>query len=115
MADKVLQKLNRRELLELLLEQNKQLDTLRAENEALKAQLADRRIRLQNVGSIAQAAMQLTGIFETAQKAADLYLQEIRAIYPPASPQLKSQPKSFVPHGRFTVTALDDGKDDPSA
>ena len=59
--------------------------------------------------------MQLTGIFETAQKAADLYLQEIRAIYPPASPQLKPQPKSFAPHGRFTVTTLNDGKDDPSA
>ena len=109
MADKVLQKMNRRELLELLLEQNKQIDALQAENEALRRQLDDRRIRLQNVGSIAQAAMQLTDIFETAQKAADLYLEEIHAMYPLHAPQLQPQP------GNLTVTESDDRKDDPSA
>ena len=80
--DKTLQKLNRRELLELLLEQNRRIDALEAENEVLRQQLENRRLRLENVGSIAEAAMQLSGIFETAQKAADLYLQEVQAAYP---------------------------------
>lgn len=83
MADKTLQKLNRRELLELLVEQNRRIDALEAENEALRQQLEERKLRLENVGSIAEAALQLSGIFDTAQKAADLYLQEVRAAYPP--------------------------------
>ncbi len=112
MADKVLQKLNKRELLELLVEQNRQIDALQAENESLRKQLEDRRIRLQNVGSIAQAAMQLTDIFETAQKAADLYLQEVRAMYPPAAAQ--AAPPRPVKRGTFLVTPMKEGKDDPA-
>lgn len=95
MADKTLQKLNRRELLELLLEQNRRIDALEAENETLRQQLEDRRLRLENVGSIAEAALQLTDIFESAQKAADLYLEQVRAAYPPAAQaQEKEAPAS---------------------
>ena len=86
MADKTLQKMNRRELLELLVEQNRRIDALEAENESLRQKLEDRRLRLQNVGSIAEASLQLSGIFEAAQKAADLYLQQVRASCPPAEP-----------------------------
>jgi hypothetical protein len=33
---------------------------------------------LENAGSIAEAALQLTGIFDKAQQAAELYLENVR-------------------------------------
>ena len=42
--------------------------------EELENQLADRRIRLEKAGNIAEAALQLNRIFEAAQKAADDYV-----------------------------------------
>ena len=52
-----------------------QLRELRSTLEKLRQ---DRRIRMERSGSIAEAALQLSGIFEAAQSAADLYLENIR-------------------------------------
>lgn len=49
--------------------------------DALRAERTKREIELQEAGSIAEAALQLNGIFETAQKAADQYLYNIRLLY----------------------------------
>ena len=43
----------------------------------LENELQDKRIRLSEAGSIADAATNITNIFSTAQATADLYLQEI--------------------------------------
>ncbi len=75
---KELKRLSRQELLELLLAQTEELQRCRAENEELKAKLEDRELKLSNAGSIAEAALSLSGIFEAAQKAADEYLYNIR-------------------------------------
>ena len=74
-----LKKLSRTELLEMLLDVTRENDILKAENEELKARMEDRRIRLEESGSIAEAALKLNGIFEAAQKAADQYLDSVRA------------------------------------
>lgn len=78
MTDKELQKLSRSELLELLLVQSREMDRLNNEMEALQLQLQEREIALGEAGNIAEAALRLTGIFEAAQEAADLYLENIR-------------------------------------
>jgi len=80
-AQRDLRKLTRQELLELLLEQGKELDKLRNELKIAKDELADRKIKMREAGSIAEAAMELSGIFEAAQNAADLYLENIRQDY----------------------------------
>ena len=41
---------------------------------AIVQMLEQQNIRLSSLGSIAEASLQVTGIFEAAQKAADLYL-----------------------------------------
>ena len=81
MEDKTLRQLNRQELIELLLEQKKRNDTLEAELEEVKKQLESRDILISESGSIAEAALKLSGIFEDAQKAADMYLNNIRRQY----------------------------------
>ena len=78
MTDKELRKLTRAELLELLLVQSRELDKLNKEVDALQEQLQKREINASRAGSIAEAALQLTGIYEAAQEAADLYLENVR-------------------------------------
>lgn len=78
MTEKEFRRLKRRDMLEIMLAQSREIDRLREELEIANAKLADRNIRIQNSGSIAEAALALTGIFEEAQKAADLYLNSIR-------------------------------------
>ena len=80
MTEQKLRKLSRMELLEMLLEQSKEVERLRQENQRLAEQLESRRIMIDEAGSIAEAAMELNQIFETAQKTADQYLQNVRQL-----------------------------------
>lgn len=77
MTDKELKKLSRAELLEMLLIQTKEVEQLREELADAKEQLAQRQLRLEQCGSIAQAALEVSGIFETAQAAANQYLESV--------------------------------------
>lgn len=77
MTDKELQRLRRSELLEILLAQQKQIDSLKKELADANEQLAERKIVIEKSGSIAEAALKLNGIFEAAQRAADQYLYSI--------------------------------------
>ena len=44
-----------------------------------RKQLSDRTVKLENAGSIAEAALALNGVFEAAQAAADQYLAQVHA------------------------------------
>lgn len=77
MTDKELKRLTRAELLELLLEQSKEVEALRQELADVRARLRDKNIVIENAGSIAEAALKLNGVFEAAQAAADQYLENV--------------------------------------
>lgn len=81
MTDKELKRLTRSELLELLILQSKRVDELEKSlkdlENTLQEEKANRKITIEEVGSIAEAALRLNGIFETAQSAADQYLENI--------------------------------------
>lgn len=80
MTEKELKKLTRAELLEILIYQTKQITELEQKLEEAEEALEDRRIRIQNAGSIAEASLELSGIFEAAQRAADQYLENVKAL-----------------------------------
>ncbi len=80
MTDKELRKLNRKELLEILVSQQKEIDRLRSELQQAKEELQDRRIAIEKAGSLAEASIAMTNLFEEAQKVADIYLQNIYAL-----------------------------------
>lgn len=67
------------ELLELLIRLRTENDELRAELEECKSKLADKNIAIESAGSIAEAAMRLSGIFEAAQAACDQYTENLAA------------------------------------
>lgn len=70
-----LRKLKKLELLEIILEQEKEIERLTRLTEELQQKLEDRQIKIAKSGSIAEAALQLSGIFEAAQRAADMYVR----------------------------------------
>ena len=80
MTDKELRKLKRTDLLELLIEQSKEVESLKKRIGELEAELADRRLLIYKSGSIAVAALKLNGVFEAAEAAAQEYLENIRRI-----------------------------------
>ena len=78
MNEKDFRKLKRVELYEIMLAQAEEIDDLRNQLTAAKKELENKRIDIQRSGSIAEASLKLTKIFEEAQKAADLYLSNIK-------------------------------------
>ena len=80
MTDKELKKLSRAELLEMLLFQTQEVERLKEEVNVLEKQLQERRIEQENAGSIAEAALEINGVFEAAQAAADQYLDGLRTL-----------------------------------
>lgn len=79
MTDKDLRKLSRADLLSLMLAQSKEIDRLKAELADTRKQLEDRRILLEKSGSLADASLAIFHVLEDAQKAADLYLENVRS------------------------------------
>lgn len=77
MTDNELRKLSRGDLLELLLQQSTELQELKAKLEEAESALQDRRLKLDQAGSIAEAALQLNGVFEAAQMACSQYMDNI--------------------------------------
>ena len=80
MVSKELRKLNRRELIDIIYQMKKNEQQMQEQIAALQAELEEKRIRLSQAGSIAEAALAVTNVFSAAQEAADLYLQEISSM-----------------------------------
>lgn len=74
---KELKKLNRKELLEILLEQAKVIEKLENDLDETKEELRTKKITIAESGSIAEATLKLSKIFEHAQKVADDYVNMV--------------------------------------
>lgn len=74
MTEKDLKKLNRYQLLEMLIVQKERADKLQTKLEAAEEQLANQELQISSLGSIAEASLQLKGVFQAAQDAADMYI-----------------------------------------
>ena len=78
MTERELRKLNRTDLLELMLQQSQELEHLRAELDKANKQLANREILIGQAGSIAEASLQLNGVFAAAESACAQYMENIK-------------------------------------
>lgn len=77
MTEKEIKKLNRKQLLELLLKQTERADMLEKKLNEAEKKLEDKTLAEAEAGSIAEAALKLNGIFEAADAAAAQYLKNI--------------------------------------
>jgi regulator of replication initiation timing len=83
-----LRRMNRRKLLEVLLASSREnqslhdnIKSLLEKNRQLQTQLDDKKIRIETAGTIAEAAFQLNGVMESAQNAAEQYLDNLQDLY----------------------------------
>lgn len=96
MTDKELRKLRRDDLLQILINQQKQIDELTDALAKAQASLEQRRIAISQSGSLAEAALRLNGVFESAQAAADQYLSEAHT----KSEEMYAQGKAEIERAR---------------
>ena len=80
MVNKELKRLSRRELVDVIYQMKKNEEQLQNEIAALQSELRDKRLRISEAGSIANAAADITKLFATAEETAQIYLQEISAM-----------------------------------
>lgn len=78
MTDKELRRMSRSELLEMLIAQVEENEKLKYRLEKAQTELKNKQIAIEKAGSIAEAALQLNGVFEAADRAAQQYLENIR-------------------------------------
>lgn len=81
MNDNELKKLNRKELLEVLLQQLEENEILEQRIKTLEKELESRDINLTKAGSIAEAALRINDVFTIAQAAADQYIENVKRLY----------------------------------
>ena len=77
MTERELRRLGRGDLLTLLLEQSRENQRLREQLETTQNALADKTLCIDRAGSIAEAALQLNGVFQAAEEACEQYKQNI--------------------------------------
>jgi len=78
MNAKELKKLRRSDLLEMLLKLRKENNLLKQELEQLREELQSRELAVQEAGTLADAAAKVSGVFEAAQTACDIYTQNMQ-------------------------------------
>lgn len=74
MTEKELKKMKRYQLLELLIMQTEETEALRKKLEEQEAAHREQELQISTLGSLAEAALQLNGVLDAAQKAADQYV-----------------------------------------
>lgn len=80
MTDKELRKLSRRQLIEMLLLQSREMEELRRKLEKAEKKLESRELAVRKAGSIAEASLKVQRVFEAAQAAANQYLENVKRI-----------------------------------
>ena len=78
MTDKEFKRLSRSELIDVIYQLQLLQDELTRENERLKAEVDDKRIRVNEAGNIAEAALEIHRVMQSAQAAANHYLEEMQ-------------------------------------
>ena len=80
MTDNEVKRLSRSQLIEIIYQLQTREEELTDKNRRLEEELRSKRIRMEDAGNIAEAALALNDVFQSAQSAAAQYLSEIQII-----------------------------------
>lgn len=80
MTGKEWKRLSRADLLEMLINQNKEIRQLEDKLEQAETKLRSRKIAIEEAGSIAEASLALNGVFDAVQAAGQQYLENIQRL-----------------------------------
>ena len=76
-----LKKLTREKLVEIILKQQIEIREMKMQIDSLENDIKSKKIAIEESGNLAEASMKLTRVFEEAQKAADIYIANIKENY----------------------------------
>ncbi len=113
MKETDLRRMSRRELIEIIYAMKQRELALTQQLDQAREQLRQRELKLDQAGSIAEAALALSGIFEAAQNAADRYLAAISQGQTPeplpvSEPEPEPIPEPVLPKLGALDQALED-------
>ena len=80
MTDRELRKLSRSDLLEMLIDLSEAHNLVKQQLKTAEEKLNNRQILIDKAGSIAEASLQLNGVFEAAEAAGEQYMESIRSL-----------------------------------
>lgn len=80
MDDRELRKLNRQELMEMLLELSKENDRLKEQLDVMQKELQSKKIKINEAGNIAEASLGINRVFEAAHASAVQYIANIQLL-----------------------------------
>ena len=78
MTDREFKRLSRSQLIDIIYQLQLKQEEINAENQRLSSELADKRILVTNAGSLADAALEIHNVMQSAQNAAEHFLEEIQ-------------------------------------
>lgn len=93
MTDKEFKRLKRADLLEIIYRLQENEEKYREAIARMRRQLEEKQTKIENAGSVAEAAISLSGVFEAAQDAADRYLTDIQRLHAEAAMELENAKK----------------------
>lgn len=70
--------LSKNEMIMVMHDQEQEIEKLKSEVEDLKSRLKDYEIKISESGNLAEASAKVSGLFESAQKTVDTYLENIK-------------------------------------
>lgn len=70
--------LSKNEMIMVMHDQEQEIEKLKSEVENLKSKLEDYEIKISESGNLAEASAKVSGLFESAQKTVDTYLENIK-------------------------------------
>lgn len=114
MTEKDLKKLNRYQLLELLIAQTERADQLQKRLDEAEQALKEKEVKLSSLGSIAEAAIHLTGIFQSAQEAADLYVNSAKKFAKDVESAAYEEAASILSKAQQQARCIKEGSPSPA-
>lgn len=93
MTDKEFKRLKRADLIEIIYRLQENEEKYREAIMRMGKQLGEKQTKIENAGSIAEAAISLSNVFEAAQDAADRYLKDIHRMHEEAARTLETAKK----------------------
>ena len=116
MTDKEFKRLNRAQLIDIIYQLQLQVDELTNQKQALEQALEDKRLRIDNAGNIAHAALEINECFRSTQLAAEQYLNEIRVLHAEAEAQrqklleeAEAEAAQIIENARKTQATINSG------
>ncbi len=106
MTDKEFKRLSRSQLIDIIYQLQLKEEELIEENKKLKEALEDKRIRMEKAGNIAEAAIGINDVIQSAQNAAEQYLKEIELMYEEMHKEVEKERQSIVKRTQEEAAAI---------